>query len=234
MLQEALPLFRRLVAGLSSRWSAFDPSPIHVGLVKDEVTVVQDPPPPKYFWFTLSVSLHQCSTPIFILIFKQNCGRFDVWGSHKAAAEDSLLLGFGHCVAGRVIPDVSKVQAVFSDLPLQVRSQPAHGWWQHSLPVFTQMHLFAPAVRLSSPCAQVNAGVLPKNIWRNATTATSLRIRCVFEHVRSKTNCVRLPHEGLVRKPQPNPWPWPYLGLSVTVPSAERERTLNGVWSTLS
>ena len=45
MFQEAVPWFRRLVAGLSSRRPAFDPSPVHVGLVKDKVTVAQAPPP---------------------------------------------------------------------------------------------------------------------------------------------------------------------------------------------
>jgi hypothetical protein len=44
MLQEAVPWFRRLVAGLSSWRSAFDPSSVHVGLVKDEVTVATLPP----------------------------------------------------------------------------------------------------------------------------------------------------------------------------------------------
>ena len=53
----------------------------------------------------------------------------------------------------------------------------------------------------------------------------------VFEHVRSKTKCVRLPHERLVRKPHPNPWPWPYLALSVTVHWAKHVRTLSWAWT---
>ena len=82
MLQEAVPWFRRLVAGLSSWRSAFDPSPVHVGLVKDEVTVATPPPtrtsnsPCQY---------HGTSDPRPFLsqssltdTFKQNCGRFDV------------------------------------------------------------------------------------------------------------------------------------------------------------
>jgi hypothetical protein len=87
-------------------------------------------------------------------------------------------------------------------------SRTSHYRYAHSqlmVGAFIQMLLFAPAVRLSSPCPQVNADVLPKNILRSATTATSLHIRCVFQHVRSKTNCVRLPHECLVRKLHPNP-----------------------------
>jgi hypothetical protein len=157
-----------------------------VGLVKDEVTVAN---PHTYFWFPMSVLWHQWSTPVFILIFSNYylptklwsvwCLRFPQSRCRRFAS--SRLWMLRRWASGSRRFEGSKcldlqVQALFSDFALQVRSQPAHGSWQHSLPVLIKMHLFAPAVTLSSPCSSQH----------NATTATSLRIPYVFEHVRSK------------------------------------------------
>jgi len=82
---------------------------------------------------------------------------------------------------------------------------------------------------------------------RNATTATSLRIRYVFEHARSKRtaldcrtsvyceNRTQIPDRDLpwTESDRTLSWAWPYLELSMNVPWAERERTLNGMWSYL-
>ena len=108
MLQEALPLFRRLVAGLSSRWSAFDPSPIHVGLVKDEVTVVQDPPPQVLLIHLVSITAPMLHTHFYLnlqtklwsvwcLRFSQSrCWRFassGIWTLRRWASDSRRFEG---------------------------------------------------------------------------------------------------------------------------------------------
>ena len=59
---EALSWLRRLVAGLSTRRSWFDPRSVSVGSVVDKVALSQ------YFSFPLSLSFHQYCVLIFVII----------------------------------------------------------------------------------------------------------------------------------------------------------------------
>jgi hypothetical protein len=54
--------FRRLVAALSPRRPVFDPTPVNVVYVEDEVALGQDLP--QYFGLPLSLSFHQYSIHI--------------------------------------------------------------------------------------------------------------------------------------------------------------------------
>jgi hypothetical protein len=74
MLQKAVPWVRRLVAGFKPRSPRFDTEAV----VRFLVNKVAFEPVLRELRFPLSVSLHQCSIPIFIVttfFIRNTCGR---------------------------------------------------------------------------------------------------------------------------------------------------------------